>query len=89
MSQVLCAVADAQQRQTTFDRRQIGLRGIFVPYGKGTSRKNDAPHRSIQFRDLVERVDLAIDVEFTHAACDQLRVLRSEIQNDYFFLHLS
>ena len=89
MSQVLCAVADAQQRQTTFDRRQIGLRGFLVPYGKGTSRKNDAPHRSIQFRDLVERVDLAIDVEFTHAACDQLRVLRSEIQNDYFFLHLS
>jgi hypothetical protein len=32
-------------------------------------------------------MDLAVDPGFPHAAGDQLRVLRAEIQDEYFLVH--
>ena len=84
----LRAVADAQQRQFALDGRKVGSRGLCVPHGEGTARKNHAPHRRVYRRNFVEGVDFAIDVQFADTACDQLRVLRSEVENQDFF-HIS
>ena len=84
----LRAVADAQQRQFALDGRKVGSRGLCVPHGEGTARKNHAPHRRVYRRNFVEGVDFAIDVQFADTACDQLRVLRSEVENEDFF-HIS
>ena len=83
----LGTVADAQQRQFTLDGRKIGGRGLSIPHGVGAARKDHTPHRSVERRNFVEGVDFAIDAQFADTPCDELRVLRSEVENENFFLH--
>ena len=85
VGEVLCAVADAQQRKPPLDGRQIGIRGMLVPHRIGTAREDHPPHRSVYGRYLVEGVDLAIDVQLAHTPRDELRVLRTEVENQDFF----
>ena len=84
-SEELGSVADAQQRQFALEGRKVGVRGLGVPHGIGAARKNHTPHRRIERRNFVEGVDFAIDVQFADTACDQLRVLRPEVENEDFF----
>ena len=65
----------------------VDLRSLFIANRIGTSREDHAPYRFIQ-RELVERMDFAIDIQLPNPTGDQLGVLRSEIQNQYFFLHI-
>ena len=85
----LCAVADPQQGQFALDGRKVGGRGMLVPHGEGTAREDHAPHRSIRHRNLVEGVDLAIDIQFAYAPCDELRILRPEVENQDFFHNIT
>ena len=83
--EVLCPVADAQQRQPPLDLPQIGIRGPGIAHRKRAARENHAPHRRIERRNLVERVNLAIDIQFAYAPCDELRILRPEVEDKDLF----
>ena len=83
----LRAIADAQQRQLALDGRKIGSRSLRIPHGEGAARENHTPHRRVERRDFVEGVNFAIDIQFAHASRNELRVLRSEVENENFFLH--
>ena len=87
LRQILCSVAHTQQREVPFDGREIDLRGFFIANGEGTSREDHAPYRFVQ-GEFVERMDLAIDIQLPNPTGDQLGILRSEIQNQDFFLHI-
>ena len=83
----LGAVTDAEHRQTFADLRQIGFEGLLVIDREGRAGKDDADHRLVVMRELVVGNNLAISVEFAHAAPDKLGGLRAEIKDNYFFLH--
>ena len=85
----LRAVADAQQGQFALNGRKIGCRSVLVPYGEGTARQNHTPHRSVERRNLVEGVDFAIDAQLAHTPRDELRVLRTEVENQDFFHNIT
>ena len=87
--EVLGAVADSQQRQFSAERVERGAWRVRVRYGVRTSRENHAERVGVDLRDVVERMDLAIHIELTYAACDQLGVLRSEIDYQNFLHGLS
>jgi len=36
---------------------------------------------------MVEGMYLTVHIELTHTPCDELRILRSEIEDQYLFLH--
>ena len=82
MGQILGAIADAEQRYAAADRRQVRLRGIGVPHAAGAAGEDDTPHGGIQRRDLIIRIDLAEDARLPQATPDELRYLRSEIENE-------
>ena len=84
MGQVLGAVADAKHRNSASDGRQVNLRSVCIAYAARTSAQNDAFCRGIQSRKPVERIDLAIDIQFPQASADKLRHLGAEIQNNDF-----
>src|SRR2546422_8670560 len=79
----LHAVADAEDRDAEFEQLRIGARRARVEHGVGTARENDplggelADEREIARRGM----DLAVDVRLAHAPRDQLRVLRSVVEN--------
>ena len=85
----LRAVADAQQGQFALNGRKIGCRSVLVPYGEGAARQNHTPHRSVERRNLVEGVDFAIDAQLAHTPRDELRVLRTEVENQDFFHNIT
>lgn len=84
-SQVLRPVADAQERQTALYLPEVGSRRVLVAHGIGAARKDDTPHRRVERRNLVERMDFAIDVQLAHAPRDKLRILRTEVEDKDFF----
>jgi len=88
VGEILRAVADAQQRQPPLDRREVGRRSLGIAHREGAARENHTPHRSVDRRNLVEGLDLAIDVQLAHTPRNELRVLRSEVENHYLFLHV-
>ncbi len=51
------------------------------------TRQYHADDRRVIVRELVVGHDFAIGVELADAASDELSGLRSEIENDDFFLH--
>ena len=79
----LHAVADAEHRHTQRpDGLGCGGRALLRD-GLGAAREDDAlriegPHRLIA---CVPGVDLAVDAELAHAARDELRVLRPEVED--------
>ena len=80
----LQAVADAQDRDAHLEHRPVHERRPGLLHAEGASRKDDPPRR--EGADLLQRhragMDLAIDVQLAHAARDQLRVLRSEVEDE-------
>ncbi len=84
----LSPIADAEQRHTASDGRQVRLRRISIPDGSGTSGQDHTLDFRKVGRYLVERPYFAIDTDFTHPARDELGVLRAEVENQYL-IHLS
>ena len=83
-SKQLCPIADAQKRQPAFDGRQIGIRRPCIAHGTRASRENHTPYRIVQRWNLVERMNFTIYVQFTHATRNELRILGTEIEYQYF-----
>src|ERR1041385_1838889 len=80
VSHQLCAIAYSQYGQVAkFTHVYIGRAGI--ANRTRASGKNYSADVRTYFRDLVEGVDFAIDVQFTNSSCNELGVLRSEIQD--------
>ena len=84
MRHELQAITDAKDRQTCGEDGGVGLRCCIVIHAGGAAREDDAFRR--QRHDLLERrgarQDHGEDIELANAACDQLRVLRAEIEDD-------
>jgi len=66
---------------------KIERRGIFLPYRIRTARKDNTLYAGVNFRKMIERVDLAVNVELPDAARDELGKLRAKVKNEDFFLH--
>ncbi len=77
--EVLGAVADSQQRQFSAERveRGHGASGSVTEYGLPEEESRRACRRRSPGY-VVERMDLAIHIELTYAACDQLGVCDPE-----------
>ena len=77
-------VADPEDRDPARPEAGIGLRSALVVHAGRTARQDDGnrlPAANLVERG-VERQELRVDVELTHAAGDQLRVLAPEIEDD-------
>ena len=81
-------VANAQHGQAEFEDRRIALRGARLVHAGRAAGKDDPLWG--QFADPcggdVVPDDLAVDVLLPNTPGDQLRVLRTEIQNQHFFV---
>ena len=79
----LHAIADAEHRHTEreYIRRCVGR--ARVGHGLGAARQDDAARAECSDRRLarIPGHDLAIDAELAHTARDQLRVLRTKIED--------
>ena len=60
---------------------------IGIAHGARASGKNYAFHFSIDGRDLVERMDLSVNVEYANATGDKLGILGPKIEDKNFFWH--
>ena len=79
----LHAVADAEHRDAELEHgrrrsRRAGLRDRLGATRQDDAARTEGSHRVVT---RVPRVDFAIDAELAHAARDQLRVLRAEIED--------
>ena len=83
----LCAIANAEQRQLPFDVRQIGNGSLFVAHRERTSAENHAFNVLTDGRNLIKRMDFAIDIQLAEAATNELRHLRAKVENENHFLH--
>jgi hypothetical protein len=85
VSHELQAVADAQHRRAEGEEALVGGRGISVVNRGGTAGKDDAG-RGVGL-DLVQRSGTGEhdgeDVQLADAARDELRVLRTEIEDNH------
>ena len=78
--QILRTVANTQQGFLTLDLRQIDLRSVLITH-RGRATGENHTDILVQIRDFVVGVNLAIDVQFAHAASNKLRVLRTEVED--------
>ena len=79
------AVADAEHRNAGLEQLLVDARRAGLEDGGGASGQDDGLR--ILGQDLVDRHgmrhEFRIDVGLAHAACDQLRVLGSEVDDEY------
>ena len=86
---VLCAVADAEDRQASANAAKIHLESLGVVHAVRRTGENDTDDGVIIVRKLVVGQDFAEGVQFAHAAAYELRGLRTEIEdNDFLLLHM-
>ena len=83
----LGAVADAEHRQLAAQTRKLRAESFFIIDRERRAGEDHADDRWIVVRKLVVGQDFAILTELAHTASDELRGLRSEVENDYLFLH--
>jgi hypothetical protein len=84
----LHAVANAQHRHTEFEHDLRCARCLVFINRIGSAGQNDAAgceSANIGFRH-VPRMQLAVHMRFTHATRDQLGILRTEIEDEDFFV---
>ena len=90
MHHKLQSVADAKHGQAKLEDASIGRRRVFVVDRPRRARQNNATRRITL--DLVERGRAGQhdgeNILFANAACDQLRVLRTKVENDDGFAEL-
>ena len=85
----LHAEADAQHRHAELENIFVRQRRVLRINARRPAGQNDAArlHRGDFGGGRVEAEDGGIDVALAHAPGDDLRVLRTEIQDDNFFRH--
>ena len=84
----LHAVADAKHRDAQLEDRARRFLGRRLVGRHVTAGKND-PLGAVLADKIVAniaRVNFAVGARFSHAAGDQLRVLRAEVENENFFV---
>ena len=84
----LGAVADTQNGILATQLAQVHLKSALVVDGERAAREDDSLHTVVALRELVVGHNLTVNIQFADAAADELRSLRSEIENDDFFLHI-
>jgi hypothetical protein len=84
----LHAVADAQDRYAQFEHGLRHARGFFLVNGTGPARQNDAfrLERADELVSHIVGVQFAIDAGFPDAPGDELGVLGTEVEDEYFFV---
>ena len=85
--QVLGSIAYSKKGIFPFDSGEVDLRCVCVPYGAWTAGEDDTLYVSVHGRNLVERIDFAINIQLAEPAPDQLGNLGSEIEDDDLFSH--
>src|SRR5207302_9838406 len=87
----LHAVADAQNRNALLEHRLRRLAGLFLIGRQVAARKDDALGAEITDEGVADvvRVNLAVDLGFPDPPRDQLRVLRTEVEDQDFLVHYS
>jgi hypothetical protein len=85
----LHAVADAEYRDPQLENfpvaaRRVGFIDAFRPASEDNAHRRDFLYF---FRRNAARLNDGIDVQFTHAACDQILILASEINDDDRLIH--
>ena len=78
----LHAIADAEDGQAQPVHRRVEPGRAREIHGIRASREDKATRAAQPFDRDIERQKLAVDFELTHAARDELRVLRPEIEDD-------
>ena len=84
---VLCAVADAKHRDASYELTKVYLERLLVVNREGTSAEDDTDDRGVVLRELVVGHNLAEGIKLAHTTADELRGLRTEIENNYLLLH--
>jgi len=86
--QRLLAVADAQHRQAAVQDLRRNARAVLIQHRCGRSGQDHAGrvHAGEGFLRGIERRDFGIDAGFAHAACDQLRDLTAEIDDEHLLV---
>ena len=72
MGEVLGAVAYSQKGIFPFDPVQVDLGSVFVPHGTWAAGQDDSLDGRVKVGNLIEREDLAVNVQFTQTPADQL-----------------
>ena len=85
----LRAIADAQDGQLAANVRQVHPESLPVVHREGAAGEDDAFHALVAMRELVVRHDFAIHVQLAETAADELRGLRTEVENNNLFLHVN
>jgi hypothetical protein len=78
------AVADAEHGHAELEDGGVELRGALLVHGRGTAREHDAERllRLDLGRGDAVRHELGVHAGLAHAARDQLRVLRTEVDHE-------
>ena len=87
VAHVLSAIADAEDRVASADFGQIHFECLLVIDGERTTGENHTDDVGVVLWKFVVRENFAESVQFAHAATNELRGLRTEIENDDFLLH--
>jgi hypothetical protein len=61
MCDVLCAIANAQNRQCAMELFKIEIGGVILPYRVGASRKDNAFYTAVDFGKMIERTCMGKD----------------------------
>ena len=61
---------------------------MVIVYRKRASGKDHTFYRFISKREFIERYYFAIGTQFAHTATDELSGLGTEIEDNYFFVHI-
>ncbi len=84
LGKVLRTVADAKQREAAAQSLQIHLRRLWRVDREGRAAEYHSYNVGSVGRELVIGMNFAVCVQFAHASGYELRVLRTEVQYDYF-----
>ncbi|MPN17098.1 hypothetical protein SDC9_164448 [bioreactor metagenome] len=87
VGQVLCPIANSQQRQIAFYSGKINNGGILIPYRKGAARQDNPFYLFSNKRNLIERNNLTININLSQSPANKLGKLGSEVQDQDFFGH--
>ena len=81
--QQLKPVADAEDGNAQFEDSGVDIRGTLLEYARGPAGEHDPSRIKIlqRIQGHIAGVNLAIDMEFTNPPRNQLRILRTEVQN--------
>ena len=89
VSDELRPVTNAQDGILAADAAQVYLKSARVVHREGATGQDDPFHAIIVFRKFVVGNNFTIDIQFANAPSDELRGLRTEVENDNLFLHIT